>query len=383
MQIKRVFRIIREAVIGMWSYVILCTKNYNRKQTALIVEFNAFHGETLPGYVQYLQDLGFYVIVLTRYFVYSDSPFGRLPMKPPHFCMAPWEMRLFLNRCKTQEFGFILYNSAVLYLGDYNFNGRLEIFLKGRISNGSKRFALIEHSLRSDTNLEYFKNLTDESQTKQNLYRNSFVLTQQTFDGHIIPMLNPCFFGTVQKKHKLNTKRIFITIGNVISGNRNFNLLFDTIKKLENTEKFEVWIIGKVFDKEIIKKIPSCVKVLGRLTFAEMYDRLEQADFFLPLLDPQTQPLYLHECTSGSRQLILGFCIPPIIHEVFAEHYGFMPGSCLMYNQKKTFLSAIRQALEMDNEKYENMRLSIEELQKEVRKTSIDNLRKRLVAKEI
>lgn len=375
--LKGLFCNWKECVLGICHYLSLDLLTIKPK-SILIVEFNPFHGETLPGYVYYFTELGYNVKVLSRYVTYVESPFVRMEKMPEHFCLTIWGMRHFVKSKKAKEFDFILYNSAHLYLSEYRFFDRLSAFLGGEILGGRRGFALIEHSLKPGSDLNYFLRLPMDAQEKQNLFHHSFALMEQEVDGWRIPMLNPCYFGKVRQKHSLNDKRILLTIGNVTSDSRNFNFLFDAIEVLDNMKHYEVWIIGKILDKEIIEKIPSCVKVLGRLTFAEMYDRLEQADFFLPLLDPQTQPLYLHGCTSGSRQLILGFCIPPIIHEAFAEHYGFMPGSCLMYNQKITFISAIRQALEMENGKYENMRLFIEGLQTEVRKTSIDNLRTRL-----
>ena len=46
-----------------------------------------------------------------------------------------------------------------------------------------------------------------------------------------------------------------LTIGNVSSNSRNFKQLFDAIKKLDDTEHFEVWIIGRILDKEIVQTL--------------------------------------------------------------------------------------------------------------------------------
>ena len=375
MLIQRMFRIIREVVIGLWSYLVLCTKHYNSQQTVLLVEFNAFNGETLPGYVQYLQDLGFYVIVLTRYFVYSESPFVRLPIKPCHFCMASWEMRLFLNSRNAQKFVFILYNSAHLYLNSYY--GTIEDYLNGKIYGGRKGFALIEHSLKPGADLDYFQKLPDEALAKQNLFHHSFVLTPQMIDGHVIPMLNPCYFGIVHNNHKLNDKRIFVTIGNVSSKSRNYKQLFDVLEQLDKQD-FEIWIIGQIMEKDVVQRIPSCVNVLGRLKFAEMYNCLEKADFLLPLLDSQTQSFYLNGCTSGSRQLILGFSIPPVIHQAFAKHYGFTEESCLTYSSDDGFITALKRALTLKNDEYVAKRQELTRLAEGVYQESLDNLKKRL-----
>lgn len=370
----------RECVTGIWHLLSLCFKDIGRRREALIVEFNPFHAETLPGFVRYFQDLGYEVTVLTRYVSYSDSPFVRMQVKPRHFCLSLWGMRHFLKSAKACQFDFILYNSAHLYLKEYRFYGRVDTFLGGKIIGGLKGFALIEHSLKPGTDLEYFHKLPDDAPAKQNLFHHSFVLTPQVVEGHFIPMLNPCFFGRIKKEHRLNQKRIFITVGNVASNSRNFQQLFDALTHLDDEKSFEVWIIGKVLDELLVNTIPSNVKVFGRLTFAQMYNCLEQADFFLPLLDPQTQSQYLQGCTSGSRQLILGFCIPPIIHEAFAEHYGFNVYSCLTYTDDTSFTNALRQALTMSDDEYAAKKITLDGIAHEVYRESLENLRKPLKA---
>ena len=364
-----------ECFVGAWQYIRLrFLDGASNARRALVVEFNSFHGETLPGFVRYLQDLGYDATVITRYCSYADSPFVRMEKKPRHYCLTIWGMRHFLKSARAKEFDFILYNSAHLYLNEYRFFGRLRDFLGGNILGGHKGFALIEHSLKPGTDLEYFLGLPDEALDKKNLYYRSFVLTTQTIAGHAIPMLNPCYFGEINKGHTLNSKRIFLTIGNVLSSGRNFTQLFETIRHLNGD--FEVWIIGRVLEESLIKDIPSCVKVLGRMTFAEMYKRLEQADFFLPLLDPKAQSLYLQGCTSGSRQLILGGCIPSVMHETFAKHYGFTFGSCMTYSNDDSFADALRKALVMEREVYLAMRRELEIISMKVYHESLDNLKR-------
>lgn len=366
---------LRECIIGTWHYACLFFSVYSDEhKSVLLVEFNPFHGETLPGYVHYFQELGYEVTVITRHATYADSPFVRMETKPRHFCLTIWGMRHFLKSAKIKDFDFIFYNSAHLYLEEYRFYGRVADFLGGKVIGGKKGFALVEHSLKPGVDLEYFHNMPDDASAKQDLFQHSFVLTEQNVEGHVIPMLNPCFFGEVKREHKLNAKRIFLTIGNVSSNSRNFTQFFETLKLLGG--EYEVWIIGRVLEETLVKAIPSNVRVLGRLSFAEMYNRLEQADFFLPLLDPKTQSLYLQGCTSGSRQLILGFNIPPLIHEAFAVHYDFSQDSCLTYKEGQTFVAAMATALKMDDDDYGRMKSSLGKIAEEVHRISLDNLRK-------
>ena len=170
--------------------------------------------------------------------------------------------------------------------------------------------------------------------------------------GHTIPMLNPCYFGDIRPKQGFSAegKRIFITIGNVSTKTRNFPELFRMLQEIGHTEEYELRIIGKIVDKTLLKQLPSNVHILGRLTFEQMYRQLEKADFFLPVLSPKEQAKYLDGCTSGSRQLILGFAIPPIIHQAFAKAYGFSQDNCISYTDSEGFAEAFQNALSISPE---------------------------------
>ena len=193
-------------------------------------------------------------------------------------------------------------------------------------------------------------------------------------------MLNPCYFGDIRPKQGFSAdgKRIFITIGNVSAKTRNFPELFRMLKEIGHEENYELRIIGKVVDNSLLKEIPPNVRILGRLTFEEMYRQLEEADFFLPLLSPKEQAKYLDGCTSGSRQLILGFAIPPIIHQAFADVYGFRKGSCLTHPDSKGFAQAFLRALSLSAEEYSDMQIALGSLRTEVEGISLANLRERL-----
>ena len=77
----------KECIVGAFYYVMLFFKSCPiNSKSVLIVEFNPFHGETLPGYVDYFQELGYDVTVLTRHVTYADSPF--VCMKKKHVTFA-------------------------------------------------------------------------------------------------------------------------------------------------------------------------------------------------------------------------------------------------------------------------------------------------------
>jgi hypothetical protein len=140
----------------------------------------------------------------------------------------------------------------------------------------------------------------------------------------------------------------------------------------------EVWIIGKIRSPELLVN-RSYARAFDRVSFAEMYDRLEQADFILPLLEPDTQRYYLEGCTSGTRQLILGFQIVPVIHRAFAKRYGFDDSACVAYGDSG-LAGALDRTLEFDEEQYADCVRQLALARQRVWDESIANLQARIYA---
>jgi hypothetical protein len=110
-----------------------------------------------------------------------------------------------------------------------------------------------------------------------------------------------------------------------------------------------------------------------------MYARLEQADFILPLLEPDTQRYYLEGCTSGTRQLVLGFQIVPVIHQAFGKGYGFDDSACVAYDDSG-LVEALERALELVEEQYIDCVGQLALTRQRVWDQSIANLQARIYA---
>ena len=362
----------KECFIGLWHYLFL--QWYNPKKdasTALLVEINPFHGETLPGYTDYLQRLGFQVTVIMRHAVWKASPFCRMNTPPRQFCLTIWGMRHYLASKHIKKFDFVFYNSSKLSLKEYRFYGIITDFLKiGSLPMGQYGNAIVEHNLKEKDNT---------------ICKNTFVLTPWIHQGKLMPMCNPHTFGTIQTlPHRLSEKRVFITVGKVISSQRDFKSMVKAFQSLSGGNDYELKVVGIPADPTLLSQFPeNRLIILGRLSFPELYNQLEQADFFLPLLDPLSQPQYLNGCTSGSRQLILGFRIPPIIHEAFAEHYDFTKDSCLTYSSDDDFITALKRALTMTDDEHTAKRQELARLAEEVYQESLCNLAKRVRLSDI
>jgi hypothetical protein len=108
---------------------------------------------------------------------------------------------------------------------------------------------------------------------------------------------------------------------------------------------------------------------------------LDDADFFLPLLDPDNpgHRRYLSGETTGSRQLILGFGVVPVINEVFADAYRFDETNAVLY-PAKDLAGAMLRSIRMSPDEYAQRRGGLAKLAEEVRRESLRNLADRLAA---
>lgn len=368
----------KECLLGSRHYLKLMFGKVPEK-AVLLAEPNGFHGECLPGYVKYFRDLGYNVVILCRYANYKEDPFCRFAEPPQRYCLTIRGMRKYLRSPKAKEYEYILLTSARAYMNEYRFYGRYPDFLKC-LPAGKCGAGLIEHEFGAGSYGEFWDKQDENSEYRKQLVDHTFVLTGFSFKGNEIPMLNPHYFGEVKPKQSLSQgKRVFITVGKISDSTRNYPQLFEALLKLPDDMDYEVRVIGSGTLDNVPEKLRSKFKILGRLNFEDMYRNLEEADFFLPLIDREKQSAYLKYCTSGSRQLILGFNMISLMQKEFADHYGFSPENTIVYEDD--FAGAIVQALTMINADYQKKKLDLEQVRKDVETASLNNLRERLIQK--
>jgi hypothetical protein len=369
-----------------WREVLLGSRDFVRflfwrvpSKCVLIAEPNAFHGECLPGYVAYFEALGYQCVVLLRFANVADDPFCRFEHRPTCFCLTIWGMRKVLRMRKVKDFEYVLIGSSQSYLEEYRYWWRYLDFL-GKLPEGKYGYGVIEHDFSRDAYGDFWDKQTEGSSYLEQMLQHTFMLTATPFRNTSIPMLNPHDFGMVKaRKGFAGNKRIFITIGTVSANNRNFGAMFQAFDELSSVGKsFEVWIIGKIRSPELLTN-RSYARAFGRVSFEEMYDRLEQSDFILPLLEPDTQRYYLEGCTSGTRQLIFGFKIVPVIHRAFAKRYGLDESACVAY-EDSGLAEALGRALELDERQYVNCVEQLALARQRVWDESIANLQARIYA---
>lgn len=362
----------RECLLGSWHFLKLVFGKVP-ENTVLLAEPNAFHGECLPGYVKYFRDLGYNVVILCRHANYKEDPFCRFAEKPTRYCLTIGGMRKYLRSQKVKEYEYVLLTSARSYMNEYRYYWRYSDFLK-MLPVGKHGVGLIEHEFGSKSYGEFWNKQAENSRYLKELFEHTFVLTGFPYKNREIPMLNPHYFGDIKPKQTLSEgKRIFVTVGKISDGTRNYPQLFETLLKLPEEFDYEIRVIGSGTLDNVPEKLRSKFKILGRLDFEDMYRNLEDADFFLPLLDPEKQKAYLRYCTTGSRQLILGFHLVSLMQKEFADHYGFSSRNTIVYDND--FAGAIKHSLTMSNEEYQQMKLDLERVRKDVEVASLNNLR--------
>ena len=190
-------------------------------------------------------------------------------------------------------------------------------------------------------------------------------------------MVNPCYFGRVAITPK--SVPTFIVVGKIEKKRKNHDLLFEAISRLLiKTQNFHVIIIGEVENSAltISEKIRPYVTITGYLNFPEMYQYMEKADFFLPLLDAENKEheRYLTSGVTGSLQLILGFRKIAIIQEKFAKFYEFDTQNAIIY--KKNLADAMYQAVAMSPITYQEMQDNLDEKTISIYAKSEKNLRR-------
>ncbi len=335
------------------------------QNSVLLVEPNPYHGEIIPGYVRYFQELGYTVDVMCRYENLEENPFAIYPNPPRIFAGTADMLRDWLLKLKGTEYKYIFLTSSAFW-NLPEFYGAYLNFL-GREPYAEHGIIMVEHNAVPCL-LEY----NEYKYLKEN---RLFALTE----NNGIPRVNPHYFGPVSV-HKLNKRKIFVAVG--IRGGLSRQTIINTVMQLRahGHTDFIIEIIGKGNFK-VPNQIRTNVQFLGRLNYQDMYDHVAGADFILGLLDPGN-PIYDRfknkTSTSGSLQLSLGFGTPMIIASEFAKPVGLNSTNAIVYTNNE-LTGAIETALVIRDHEYKQMQSELAKLEKCVHEESLKNLKQALI----
>ena len=335
-------------------------KEINKNEILIIENYN-FHGECIPGFVKYFQDLGYKNIDIL-----INIKLNKLrPLNIPYFNnkinIFEYPSHIiddFITSGMCNFYKICLFNSL-----EYEFNRtRLYLYNKHKFKK-----LIVFHTLYN---------------IKEKDILNYNIIVLKKFQTNIpVYEVNPHFFG----EYKFHNKSIitnFIVVGSIQSNRKNFLILFDCIEKLINYKifNFHVTIVGLIMEnklKQLFNKtyLSKYVTFTGRIPYDTMYKYISESDFFLPLLDPKQHKLYLSEKTSGSFQLVYGFNIPIIIQKIFAEKYGFNNSNSIIYENNDEFFNNLNYSINMKNDEYIYLKNNLEKMKNNIEKKSLENLK--------
>lgn len=346
-----------------------------KDNSILIIEANNSHGETVSGYIKYLYDIGYNVDVIVTPKIYNENPFVRLSEKYYNkiFQLHIENIIELLKSDKILKYKFILINSYHLYYTPKSQKPIPFIKLFSNIMQPQNGYIYVEH------HLDYIdKKLLSENRIIQ--------LADFNFQTPHPVFCNPNYFGEIEI-HNKNSLINFITVGELASHRRNSNLLIDAVKELYTAgiDKFKITVIGYGKLDDVPKEIHKFFDIKGRLPFKQMYNQLEEADFFLTLLDPENEKhdRYIKDGTSGSFQLIYGFNKPCIIAEKFAKYHYFDNKNSVIYEKNSDFTDALKYCINISNEDYNLLYDNLNKTTKIIREKSMNNLKEMLDKLEI
>lgn len=342
------------------------------EKCVLLVEPSITHGEVAPGLAKYWLDLGYHVHALLHDTVATEDPFCRFTherlriFRHTYGCYAE-----LLSSPAARRYEAVFFTTPAY--ARWTKGGKrhaLHDYPTALFRNGRNVF-LVEHQL---------ENIAPYAEGDILRQGRLVTLTELAWEGKPTLMLNPHFFGDIAVTPK-NDCVNFITIGMTDKKRKNHNLLPVAANALleKGVENFHITVLGagRAGRAELEKSLPSHLRrhftILGRVDFPQLYARMEEADFFLPLLDPdyESHNRYRTIGVSGSYQLILGFGKPCLIHKEFAPFHKFTEENSLLYESLE---EAMARAVSLPGKDYARMQKELGRLSAELYGKSLKNL---------
>ena len=353
----------RNKLINKIIYPNLKTKIKFHNSIVLWEPSTSSHGEILPGFTKYLLDLGYKVYIFANTDRYEEKLFCKFKSKDIYF-----------NKISQNEIYDIFYQKelekcrAIIITTSRNvldLNENYEKKLKFFNNNIRNKILLVEHDIKIPVDKGFIND-------------NIITIFNTNYKNSITKMVNPHYFGKVKITNKNKNITKFIAVGETNINRKKKKIIFDLIKKLicNGITNFKFIIIGRS-NLEIDSSISKFIEITGRLDFENMYKRLEEADFLLPLLDPNIEEhnRYISTGTSGSFQLIYGFIKPPIIHKKFADYYGFNYTNSIVYENDIELYIKLIESIKLSQKDYKLLQNNLKLLVNNIEQHSLNELK--------
>lgn len=354
---------------GNYHHVAEFASHKIKPKSVLVLEFNDFHGITIPGYINYFIQLGYNVDCLLRFGQNVDwQPLCRLKCKWKAFVGNEYDFIKVLNSDKIKQYDFVFVNTTFYYgeLAPYP-NGKSVFELIGKVPAGKYGTLMIEHNYDP-----YVKQYHEQKYIKSG---NLFTL----LGFRKTKMLSSSYLGNVKITPKNTDIVKFLSIGTIHPNNKNYQILFNACNSLlkKGIKNFEIQVIGAGSINDIPTNIRSHFNLLGALTYKDMYEKIEQGDYLLNLFDPKNKEhhKYLDNWATGSSILFFAFAKLPLMHEFFAKSYFLDNGNAVVYTD---LAEGMKLAIQMKSKEYQRRQSALLKLTEELQTKSLKNLCKQI-----
>ena len=344
-------------------------KNKDFENRVLLFEINHCHGEVLPGYIKYFYDLGYKVDVLMNKILGDLQPVIRVSADYVEniYCCNIRTIKSIMKSEQISKYKFVCSTSNTIYIFINIKSCPSVVDFLPDMNVSPNRLLIVEHHLENLNRLF------------QNKYKTIILADIQTIpDKTNIAVVNPHYFGNIKTPPK-NSITNFIIVGSIENHRRNYHLLISAVKELvdHGIDNFKITIIGW---RGKLSNLPETIKkyfdLKGGIDYPKMYEEVENADFFLPMLDSEDPEhnKYITKTTSGSFQLVYGFRKPCLLAEKFTKIYGFNDDNCLIYKNNSDLAKMMMAAVKMSQEEYSKKQEKLSEYANNLYQNSLNNL---------
>ncbi|MDR1167963.1 MAG: hypothetical protein LBK53_03615 [Heliobacteriaceae bacterium] len=345
-----------------------------KSKTVAVLEPHPWHGEVYPAFIKYFLDLGYDVHLLV-----DAQHTGLNSLVNCNFPSDRFKMFEFAHFPIKQEFYDFLVNYEYLFLMTVlthdGFHYALSLERNFLQKYNKNNLYCISHELSS------LNNRTETFESRMVDKNRVFVLRDKIkYKEKELPFVSPVYFGDIKITSK-NKKTKFISIGGVWKkGLRNFDNLFNTMKKLHenNIRNFEIIFVGvdKVsLEAYITPEIQPYITLIGRVPYNQLFNCVEDADFILFNSDPTTKDFdkYMHYGITGNYMHTLAFQTPGLIYEELGNEYLLDNTRAIHYTND--LYDAMKKAIEISPEQYEQMQNNLGELKETLMAESFKNMK--------
>ena len=202
--------------------------------------------------------------------------------------------------------------------------------------------------------------------------------------------LTPVFFfdRPVPRLPRTDGRRRFCVQGYFDPGRRHYDQLLSAMRQLrdEGRTDFEMYIMGRSFDRRF-RDFARQVRAAGLapqvryswkgIGYRSYYRLLNSMDFILPLISPDSHPVYFQSKSTSSIAAAIGFNAVPVTHERLAQLYS-LGDAAITYTGD--LLPALRRALDCDEAELAALRARVAAVKQRCLRDSRRELEKALAA---